>query len=305
MNVLITGVAGFVGAKLASLLLAKGAKVYGVDNFFNSNLDSVPAGVEFFEGDISAGGWIDYFAACDIDIVFHLAAQSSGEVSFRDPIYDCSTNVLGALRVCQFAERTGAKKIIFSSSMSVYGSSQGKVAVGANIEPLSYYAVGKRASEDYFRLFSASQNIEITSLRFFNIYGPGQNLSNPDQGMVSIFLAQLLEGRQFQVKGSLDRFRDFVYIDDAVAVLDTIARQRSSSHFEIVNVGTGTALAVREVLEVLQQTFEKKAEITVSQGTPGDQSGIASAEDDIYRLLGRKPVSFTEGVLRWRQDLHK
>ena len=108
-------------------------------------------------------------------------------------------------------------KFVYAGSMAVYGDTTDLPCTETTPAfPKSFYAVGKLASENYMRLFAQNFGLCCTSLRFFNAYGVGQNLDNLRQGMVSIFLAQALKNHHIDVKGSLQRFRDLVYIDDAV-----------------------------------------------------------------------------------------
>lgn len=307
MNILITGVSGFVGKNLARKLILMGHNVYGFDNFYNSTPQDVPEGIVFFESDIASNTWIEHLKDVKFDKIIHLAAQSSGEVSFSDPMYDVSTNVLGTLKVSEFARENKIKQIIFASSMSVYGENQGLVSENTITKPISLYAVGKKASEDYLRIFSSEYNIDVKCLRLFNIYGNGQNLQNLNQGMVSIFLAQLLSrSDKVTVKGALDRYRDFIHVYDVVDIISTIVESNVvESKYDVFNVGTGVKTSVRCVIETLMAAFDIQKELDVTISTIGDQVGIVADNSILKNKVKSNFIPFKEGIKIWKESFDR
>ena len=304
MNILITGVSGFIGKKLSKSLLDEGHKIWGIDNFYNSTKADVPEGVDFLESDVAQDEWRLWLSGIKINKIIHLAAQSSGEVSFSEPIYDLDTNIKGTMQVCLYSRDNDVSQIIFASSMSVYGESQGLVNESTLAIPLSLYAVGKKASEDYLRIFSKQFGFSVKSLRLFNIYGDGQNLYNMSQGMVSIFLAQLLDSsKAVVVKGGIERYRDFSYISDIVSVfLSIVDESLTISEFDILNVGSGEKTTVLKLINSLKSTFNIEKPIKVVESTIGDQMGIIA--DNSY-LQKRYPTTFLKvesGLRLWRDS---
>ncbi len=169
--------------------------------------------------------------------------------------------------------------------------------------PTSFYGVGKLASEHYLRIYE-QYGIRSTTLRLFNVYGPGQNMENLRQGMVSIFLAQMLEQNEIQVKGSGDRFRDFVFIDDVVhaflACLDA-----PESWNENINIGTGVRTTVAELLGQLIGLYGQKTTYHCDGSTPGDLHGIYADISKAKELINYRPqFSLEKGLkvmLDWAQ----
>ncbi|HBS51496.1 MAG TPA: NAD-dependent epimerase, partial [Coxiellaceae bacterium] len=210
MNLLITGVAGFIGSRVARTAIEKGYKVIGVDDLSQGYLRNVPKEVHFFEFDLTKSNNTAKLPK-NIDYILHLAGQSSGEVSFDNPILDLEKNTISTLNLIKFGIKNKVKKIIYASSMSVYGTAEDSPVSETHVcSPLSCYGVGKLAAENYLKVYQ--NQLPYTIFRMFNVYGSGQDMSNLRQGMVSIYLAHIFKDGYVPVKGSVQRFRDFIYI---------------------------------------------------------------------------------------------
>ncbi len=291
---LVTGAAGFVGAALSKCLIENGNKVVTIDNLSTGFEDSIPDGVVFYKGNVQDKIVVKKLEKYNFECIFHIAGQSSGEISYDDPVYDLQTNTQSTLLLLKLAQQTGCKKFIYASTMSVYGDNKEFVSEKDATEPKSFYGVGKLASEKYLKIFS--DDIVTTSLRLFNIYGPGQNMKNMRQGMVSIFLQQALTSNQIEVKGSLKRFRDFIYIDDVVSAF-LKAENRKSKDKKIYNIGTGIKHTVSELIEIISSNFQDNKIIIQNSNTPGDQFGIYSNSNlAIKELKWKSNVSLKEGI---------
>lgn len=293
---LVTGAAGFIGGAVARSLLASGARVATVDNLSTGFRESVPDGVEFIHGDCADRSVVARVAG-PIDAVLHIAGQSSGEISFEDPIRDLQWNVQSTLALLERAAGLGCRRFIYASSMSVYGD-QPDLPVPENAEcrPNSFYGVGKLASEHELRVWQRQYGMETVALRLFNVYGPGQNMGNMRQGMVSIFLAQLVREGRIEVKGSLERFRDFVHVDD---VCDAFVRSIEAPAHEpmVVNIGTGVRTTVRQLIAELLAANGSDVPAESRGSTPGDAHGLYADPALAARLIGWRPrVVLRDGV---------
>ncbi len=286
---LVTGAAGFIGAAIARRLIDEGHRVWTIDNLSTGFEGNIPSGVVFVRGDCQDPAVIARLNGTRFDAIVHMAGQSSGEVSFDNPVYDLRTNTESTLLLIRYGLETGSRRFVYASSMSVYGAVDDRpISENRKPVPLSFYGVGKLASEHYLRIY-AERGLEPTALRFFNVYGPGQNMANLRQGMVSIFLEMLLAGGHIRVKGDLDRFRDFIYVDDCVeAVLSAIRRPEAVGG--IYNIGTGVRTTVRQLIDHLLSISGIEGKVSVLDGTPGDQRGIYA---DIY--LARREIGFIPG----------
>jgi UDP-glucose 4-epimerase len=212
----------------------------------------------------------------------HLAGQSSGEISFDDPVADLQKNAVSTLNLIRYALDNRAARFVYASSMSVYGvSACGPVEEDWRCAPLSCYGVGKLAAEGYLRVYAST--LPVVALRMFNVYGPGQNMQNLRQGMVSIYVAQALAKGLIEVKGSLERFRDFIYIDDVIEAWWR-ATTYPAAVGQTLNVGTGVKTTVATLLQRICALIPGATHFERGT-TPGDQSGIYASTRRLAECL--------------------
>lgn len=285
INILITGVAGFIGSRLAKKLLEnKKFVIYGVDNFSTGYKDNIPKNVKFYYGDLSNPQTLNNLTI-KCDYIFHFAGQSSAEKSFEDPITDIKNNTLSTINLIDFAIKKKVKKIIYASSMSVYGNSKkGFFSETDKLNPLSCYGLSKQTSEKYLELFK--KKVPFIILRLFNVYGPGQDMQNLKQGMVSIFISQALKKKEVIVKGKLTRFRDFVPISLVTSVCVKLIGSKFKN--EIFNVGIGRKKTISSLLQIIFK-FTGNKKVKISKNTPGDQHGAYANNKKIITKLKIKP----------------
>ncbi len=295
---LVTGAAGFIGSALAVKLLDLGHRVITIDNLSTGDIGNIPDRVEFIEGDCQDKGVYKRIPQCKYDAIFHIAGQSSGEISFDDPAYDLSTNTESTLRILQYAISSGTKRIVYASTMSVYGRTEDcHVAEEHTTFPESFYGVGKLASENYLRIYE-NYGINSTSLRLFNVYGPGQNLNNMRQGMVSIFMSQMVEQKKIHIKGSKERYRDFIYIDDVVeSLIKCLGCEKS--YGQVINIGTGIRTTIGELVDSMIGLYGRNIATKYEGGTPGDIHGIYADINRAREILDfRSTMDLGKGLIK-------
>jgi len=302
MKLLITGVAGFIGAKVAEAAIDKGYDVVGIDDLSQGYEISIPKGCEFIKGDLSDQNFVSGLPR-DCEVILHLAGQSSGEISFDNPVVDLTKNAISTLSLIKYGINNKVKKIVYASSMSVYGATEDKpIDESYACAPLSCYGVGKLTAENYLKVYQ--DEMPHTIFRMFNVYGPGQDMSNLRQGMVSIYLAYILKDGHVPVKGEVTRFRDFIYIDDVVNIwLQSV--ENTDINNKRLNLGTGVKTTVSELLQKIQTVLPGFTWEEV-QNTLGDQFGIYADTKKFQTSFG--DYSFTSldaGLLKFVEWLRR
>ena len=271
-KLLLTGGAGFIGSHIAYALINRFEKIYLIDNMRTGDVRNLSEHFEFIQEDCAKIDYSKYKELADVDSIIHFAGQSSAEISFRDPLYDFNSNLLSTIKLLEFATNNSIRSFIFASSVTVYKPGQNMPLLEKSTvdNSNSFYAISKLTSEKYISLYSSSfPSIHTTSLRLFNVYGPAQNLANPDQGMLSIYLAQAFESDKILVKGSLDRIRDFVHVYDVVDVVDRCLKCNHPSGMAL-NVCSGKPTEVLSLIKTISKSLEKELIINNSSSTPGD-----------------------------------
>ncbi|MGE0768702.1 MAG: NAD-dependent epimerase/dehydratase family protein [Hyphomicrobiaceae bacterium] len=250
MRILVTGGAGFIGTHLSRRLVADGHAVTVIDNEFNGRRENVPAGATFIFADVTKPQDIEPIFAGGFDAVCHLAGQVSIIRSFDDPVVDLRVNVEGTLNVLQMCLRHAVPRLVYASSMTAYGDT--RVVPTPETEPCrpdSYYGITKHAAERYVHSTVArpdlKQAFEAISLRMFSVYGPGQALDNPYQGVLGIFMGKLLRGETITIFGDGEQTRDFVYIADIVDGWVKALTHMGESR--IFNLGSGRSLSIKDL----------------------------------------------------------
>jgi UDP-glucose 4-epimerase len=291
-KILITGVAGFIGSALANKLKYK-YEVYGIDDLSYGKIENIPKGIKFYKKDLSNIKSLSKFIA--VDYIMHLAGQSSADRSFDDPILDLKKNAVTTLNLINYAIKKKVKKIIYASSMSVYGNSNNIfVQEGDYTNPASCYGASKLLSENY--LFIFRKKIKFIIFRMFNVYGPGQNMKDLNQGMVSIYLSQFLKKKKITVRGSLERLRDFIYIDDVLEIWEKSLN--SSIYNQVFNLGTGIGTSVKNLLLLIS----KKKKLQLITSTRGDQYKIISNNNKTKKIFKKKKfIRLKDGIQRFLQ----
>jgi UDP-glucose 4-epimerase len=307
MKLLVTGGAGFIGSKLCLILLKENHEITTIDNLSSGHIENIPDGVNFINGDCSDDNLINNIIT-KYDAIIHLAAQSGGEGSFYDVIYDINTNAKATLLLLELARRTKCNRFIFTSTVAVYGGINGKSSYSEDdvIDPHTFYAVNKLTSEYYMKIYQENYNINYTTFRLFNCYGPGQNLDNLTQGMVSIYLRQFIDDKidKILIKGSLDRYRDLIYIDDVTNILnDSILNNNFFN--KILNLGTGKQTTVKYLLDTIKYIGKYTKPITVEGTTPGDMIGVVANISKLQEIYNNnyKFITVEKGLTNMIEDI--
>jgi len=301
---LLTGAAGFIGARTAELLLEAGHRVVGVDDV-NDAYDprvkrhrlaklSARAGFELVELDIAKRDALARIGDERFDGVLNLAARAGVRASVQNPWVYVDANVTGTLNLLEWCRTRGKRKFVLSSTSSVYGGSDATVfrEDQESSRPISPYAATKKAAEALCYTWHALHGLDVTVLRYFTVYGPA---GRPDMSVFR-FVRNIREGEPITVYGDGSMARDFTYVDDVAR--GTIAALRPLG-YEIVNLGGEHPAEVRELVATVERALGRKAEVRHEPAHPADVPRTAACIDKARRLLGWEPqVSLAEGVAR-------
>lgn len=312
MRVLVTGGAGFIGTHLCRRLLADGHVVSVVDNEFNGSRESVPAGAQFTFADVTRPAEVEPVFAGGLDAVCHIAGQVSIIRSFSNPVVDLRTNVEGTLNILQLCLKYRVPRLVYASSMTIYGDC--RVVPTPETEPCrpdSYYGITKHAAERYVHATATRPDLSfafrVTSLRMFSVFGPGQAVDNPYQGVLGIFLGNLMRGEPITIFGDGEQTRDFVYIDD---IVDGWMRALNSEDSGgVFNLGSGRSLSINELAAHTIAVFGRSrsdSRIVRAPGRPGEQRRVQADIGRAQSVLGWQPrTSFEAGLaatVRWARS---
>ncbi|MGI6163434.1 MAG: SDR family oxidoreductase [Bacillota bacterium] len=300
----VTGGAGFIGSHLARRLAKDGVRVRVVDNLASGtlkNLEGVlgPQGlVDFISGDIRDLDCIRS-AFLGAQVVFHQAALTSVPGSVDDPVLTNDVNVAGTLNVLTAAKECGVKRVVVASSSAVYGNSPALPKSEDLIpQPVSPYAISKYAGEMYSTFFSQLQGIETVCLRYFNVYGPRQNLDSQYAAVIPVFISLMLSGETPVIYGDGEQSRDFVYVDDVVnANLLAASAEAERVSGQVFNIASGAGISLNRLVDTLNQALSTQIKPRYEPARIGDVRHSCASIQKARSLLGYAlSVSFEEGL---------
>jgi UDP-glucose 4-epimerase len=275
-KVLVTGGAGFIGGHIAEAYLARGDRVWIVDDLSTGKHANVPAGATFIEADIGSPDVPALFRDVGgFDIVSHHAAQIDVRSSVADPRRDAHINVDGLLNVLECARTHRTRRVVFVSSGGVvYGEPERRpTPESAPKAPLSPYGVTKLTAEYYLLYYARIHGLEAVALRYANVYGPRQD-PHGEAGVVAIFSKRLLAGEPITIYGDGEQTRDYVFVGDVVRanLLLTDAPLEAAEHIDAraYNIGTGVETSVNALADALEAAAEATVERRHAAARPGE-----------------------------------
>ena len=303
MRVVVTGGAGFIGAHSARELHAHGHEVHVLDDLSHGTRAAVPAGAALHVLDVRSPEVVALLARLEPDAVLHLAAQMDVRKSVAEPAWDASVNVLGTVNTLEAARRAGVRRFVLASSGgAIYGEQEAFPAREDHPRrPASPYGVSKLCAEEYLA-HAARTGLSCLSLRYANVYGPGQDPQG-EAGVVAIFCGRLLAGADLTINGDGLQTRDYVHVAD-VARGNRLALEGNAGG--AINFGTARETSVVQVAQVLCRTLRPDAALRHGPPAPGEQRRSVVDPALARTALGWEPRTAVEEGLaataRWFRD---
>jgi nucleoside-diphosphate-sugar epimerase len=293
-NYLVTGAAGFIGARTAELLIKDGHTVVGIDNLNDAydlrmkeyrlkRLQALP-GFTFEKLDISEKSIVDTFKGQKFDAVINLAARAGVRTSVLDPWVYVESNMTGTLNMLEICRRAQIQKFIVASTSSIYGANPPYPTpeTASSSEPLQPYAASKKGAEAMAHAYHHLYDIDVTVLRFFTVYGPA---GRPDLSIFR-FVQWISEGHPVRVNGDGEQSRGFTYIDDigrgVISALKPLG-------FEVINLGGHEVITINDLIRLVEEVVGKQAIIEYGPPDPADMRSNWADVSKAGELLGWEP----------------
>jgi len=267
---LVTGGAGFIGSHTVEALLASGWHVRVLDNFSSGHAENLPGNnpsLAVLEADVRDYSAVEA-ALTGVDACLHLAAQVSVTRSIEEPALSAQHNITGWLNVLQAARDKQIGRVVYASSVAVFGDSKHLPLTEATaLAPISPYGLEKRVDEDYATLFRKLYGLSSLGLRYFNVFGPRQDASNPYAGVITRFASNLRQGLPLIVYGDGSQSRDFIFVKD-VARVNAAALESAAEG--VLNVGTGRSISLLELISALETITGEATTVNFEPARAGD-----------------------------------
>jgi len=303
-NILITGGAGFIGSHLFENLLSQDNYIVIIDNFNDlyigkeKNIEEVTNNYEKSKDyDIIRSDLLNISTfkriKCEIDIVFHIAAIPGVRYSIQNATQVTKNNIEGSINVFEYVLRNNIKKVVFASSSSVYGN---PIYTPVDEEhpknPISPYAVSKLCCEFYANYYFRENELPITSLRFYTVYGPR---GRPDMA-IRKFFNKIIQNQPIKIYGDGDQLRDFTYISDIVSGL-LLAGEKKTSSGEVFNLGCSSPISVNQLIEKMYSIVNKPKNIDYIEKQKGDVDITHADIKKAKKMIDYQPqINIDEGL---------
>ena len=298
----VTGGAGFIGSNLVDKLIDDGHEVIVIDNLSTGKKENVNLKASFNHIDVGNEQSVPYMVNImkDVDVVFHMACLARVQPSIEEPLLYHNKNVNGIVNVLEACRISGVKRLVFSSSSSVYGDAeQVPTTEECKLNPISPYALHKYIGEEYCKLYSKLYGIETVSLRYFNVYGERQPTEGAYCLVMGIFAGQLLNGELMTINGDGEQRRDFTYVGDVVDVNIKCATMKMKWEGDVINIGAGDNRSVNQVAYLLGDTSSRIHRDPVVE----PRETLAHNGKAKFLLNWKSTTTLEEWIPKWKKDI--
>ena len=311
-NILITGVAGFIGFSCARKFLENNYKIYGIDNLNNyydqklkfDRLKILKKKKNFYFKKLDLKNYKSlesYIKKYKINFIIHLAAQAGVRYSLKNPHTYIENNVTAFLNILEIMKKRKIKKIIYASSSSVYGKIKNKIFSESldTSSQINIYAASKKSNELMAHAYHDLYRINSIGLRFFTVYGP---YGRPDMSL-NIFADGIRNSKKFELFNNGKMVRDFTFIDDVVTSVFKLFKKFSISKKQtcnIFNIGTSSPVRLKKYVKLISNNLNKKPKIILTKLQKGDVRSTISNSSKLYKYINFKPITkVDEGIKKF------
>jgi UDP-N-acetylglucosamine 4-epimerase len=300
---LVTGAAGFIGSNLVEALIKKGYKVRGLDNLSTGRKKNVEEFInnknyEFKEGDIR--DFKTCQTACEvIDYVLHQAALGSVPRSMKEPLIYEDNNIKGTANMMEAARLAGVKRFIFASSSSVYGDSPNFPKIeGEEGNILSPYALTKKVSENYGKLYTEIYGLECIGMRYFNVFGRRQDPDSQYAAVIPKFFKAIRNGQQVEIYGDGEQSRDFTYIENVIEANLKSCLAPKEACGKAYNIAFGERFTINQMYNLMCEQLKVKLEPKYLEPRVGDIKHSLASRQNAEKFIGYAPDwNFKKGFI--------
>lgn len=294
-RIAVTGAAGFIGSNLTKRLIDRGHSVVGIDNLSAGTLENVDPRVEFHKMDIRDPGV--YPLLLGVDAVFHMAARTSLTDCLDHPLEAASVNTLGTVNLLEAARQAKVAKFTYADTSAEYEGITEFPTKEDKIRPIGVYAVSKHGGAAFCESYRELYRMNVTIVRYFNVYGPAQDWRRVVPPVMSAFIIRMLRGEQPTIYGTGEKRRDFIYVDD-VNDFHLILLEDPRSNGRVFNVGSGVNFSINEVYQLVEDQLQTGLKPIYKPDLPGEAQ-VTLADITAGRELGWEPkVDIHEGLRR-------
>lgn len=305
-KILVTGSAGFMGSHLVDFLLAKKHRVYGIDDLSGGYLKNVNPKSTFYKLDLrDSHKTQSLIKKLQPRFVYHLAADATEGRSQFTPLSATERNYLSSLNVLVGCIKADTKRVIITSSMSVYGGQKPPFAEDMPTRPVDIYGIAKSATEEAAKVLAQVYGFDYTIIRPHNVYGPRQNLADPYRNVVAIFINCLMQNKNFYIYGDGQAKRSFSYIDDVTPYIAKAGFSKKTKN-EIINIGPQKEYSINQLARIVLSHFVKDInnipphlKPQYVKARPQEVETATCSDKKVRSLLGFKhSTSLEEGVAK-------
>lgn len=313
-TILVTGPAGFIGSNFVRQFKAKfpRTKIIGIDDFSTGKKEVLDQSIIFYQGSICDGDLLKkIFKKHAPEYIFHFAALPRVSYSIAEPTKSSLANILGTVLLLEIAKDYHTKRVIISSSSSVYGKAKKLPTNEADNlpDPISPYALQKYTDERFAKMFSDIYSLDTVCLRYFNVFGPGQRGDAPYATVISAWLEGLYfpNNKELFIEGDGTQTRDFCYVDNVIQANIHAMQLNKKLNGECINIAHGKRTSLREVKHLIEKYTGRTLKLQKRKPRVGDIKHLQADISKAHHILGYQPtINFENGLkktIEWFKSL--